>query len=215
MAAGRGALWRRGVAVVAAVAIAGCGSRAHVVAKELRYDGRTELDGGEKAASLALTGGAFAVLSVWAWKKNRKEDELENVRIKDEVERLEKIRAEFLDVEDGDESLDDDDLQAALNKRISEDAEDADADGESVGVAEGEREGGAEGEGEGESDGDGSDVSDPTRAEASDVDAAPDAGEGTAGEDASDADLDVLRRMWEATDDDKKGDKPGSGEPAL
>lgn len=146
-------------------------------AKELRYDGRQELDSREKAMSLALTAGTFAVLSVVAWKQNRVDDEVENLRIKDEVERLEKLRAEFVDVEEDEETMDDEDLLASLRERIGEDA-----DGES----EGESEEGQEGEGEG--------------------------GKGTAvmedDEDGSTTDsVDMLNRMWEATDDDSKKDK--------
>lgn len=90
--------------------------------KQLRYDGRQELGHGEKAFSLALTGGAFAALAVMAYRKNRKEDELETVRIKEEVERLEKLKAEFENVEEDDDALDDDEFMAELNKRIAQDA---------------------------------------------------------------------------------------------
>lgn len=156
-----------------------------VPAKQLRYDGRQELDGGEKAMSLTLTAGTFAGLLVWAWKKNRKDDELENVRIKEEVERLDKLKAEFIDVEEDEETMDDEDLLASLKQRIG-DTEDGDEDDEeggegAVSVAEGEE---------------GSDETEGQQAEG-DADVA-----------TSDS-LDMLKRMWEATDgdDDAKKDK--------
>lgn len=90
------------------------------LAKELRYDGRQQLDSRERALSLALTGGTFAALGVWAWKQNRRDDQLEEVRIKEEVERLEKLRQEFLGVEEDEDSLDDEDFMASLRERLGE-----------------------------------------------------------------------------------------------
>lgn len=151
--------------------------------KQLRYDGRQELDSHEKAMSLTLTAGTFAALGVWAWKQNRRDDELETVRIKDEVDRLEKIRAEFVDVEEDDESLDDEDLLASLKQRISDGEEDDTGDSPQDGVlAEG-----AESETvnqETTSDND----------EASTDDGNPDS-------------VDMLRRMWDATDEEPTKDK--------
>lgn len=147
--------------------------------KELRYDGRAELGGAEKMLSLALTGGAFAGLSMWAWRRNRADDELEQVRIKEEVERLEKLKAEFMDVEAEGDGFDDEDLQKALEERLGQTDADADADGEK----------GADGE------------------------------EGTAeekslAEDGAES-LDMLRRMWDATDDEKDAGSTGSSAPAA
>ena len=102
----------------------------NAVAKELRYDGSQELDTREKAMSLTLTAGTFAALGVWAWRKNRKEDELEEIRIKEEVERLEKLKAEFMDVEQDEDTIDDEDLLASLRDRIA----DADRDNEEEGT---------------------------------------------------------------------------------
>lgn len=124
-----------------------------VHAKELRYDGRQELDSKEKAMSLTLTGGTFAALAVWAWKQNRRDDELEEIRIKTEVERLEKLKAEFMDVEEDDDTIDDEDLLASLRERIGEDE----------------------------------------RSEAGQEDAKED-----------ESDVDMLKRMWDATDDEEK-----------
>lgn len=146
--------------------------------KELRYDGRQELDSREKAMSLTLTAGTFAALGVWAWKQNRRDDELENIRIKEEVERLEKLRAEFMDVEEDDESLDDEDLLASLKQRLSE-GDDADGDH-------------ANSEDDKEVNG-----NDESKTEE---------GESTSDATSSDS-VDMLRRMWEATDDDAKKDK--------
>lgn len=150
-------------------------------AKELRYDGRQELDGGEKALSLSLTLGTFAVLGVWAWKQNRRDDELENIRIREEVDRLEKMRAEFVDVEEDDDSLDDEDLLASLKQRISE----------------------------------GDDAEDPNDPEApEDPEAESPTNENEQLDDNSESgsssdpgSVDMLRRMWDATDEDSKKDK--------
>lgn len=147
--------------------------------KQLRYDGRQELDSREKAMSLTLTAGTFAALGVWAWKQNRRDDELENVRIKEEVERLEKLRAEFMDVEDDDESLDDEDLLASLKQRLSEGD---DADGDDTKNADNDK------------DANGTDEENTTTE-----------GENTSDVASSDS-RDMLRRMWEATDDDSKKD---------
>lgn len=141
------------------------------MAKELRYDGRQELDSKEKAMSLVLTAGTFAALGVWAWKQNRRDDDLEEVRIKDEVERLEKLKAEFLDVEESDDSIDDEDLLASLRERIGEDQDEEGGEGE-------------EGKEEGE-------------------------GKKTAVKDQEDeaSDVDLLKRMWEATEDASDSEK--------
>lgn len=152
-------------------------------AKELRYDGRQELEGGEKAMSLTLTAGTFAALSVWAWKQNRRDDELENIRIKEEVERLEKIKAEFIDVEEDEGGLDDEDLLASLKQRISdgeeddeEASEDAEDDAGTVALEDGAEQ-----------------VSNVSEEEESDS------------ADSTDANsLDMLQRMWDATDDSNK-----------
>lgn len=151
-------------------------------AKQLRYDGRQELDSGEKAMSLTLTAGTFAALGVWAWKQNRRDDELENIRIKDEVERLEKLKAEFMDVEEDEESLDDEDLLASLKQRIG-DTEEDDPDAEG-----GPKE---------------------TVAERPDDSPKVDDEEGKQpdeqGADVATSDsLDMLKRMWDATDDDQQ-----------
>eukprot|EP00178_Gracilaria_changii_P017742 TRINITY_DN505_c0_g1_i1.p5 TRINITY_DN505_c0_g1~~TRINITY_DN505_c0_g1_i1.p5 ORF type:complete len:269 (+),score=65.08 TRINITY_DN505_c0_g1_i1:5202-6008(+) len=146
-----------------------------VEAKELRYDGRQELDSKERAFSLVLTAGTFAALGVWAWKQNRRDDELEEIRIREEVERLEKLRQEFMDVEEDEDAMDDEDLLASLRERLGEDGRRAENDGEGEGDA-----------------GD----SDSTTAVMDKDDA-----------DAPSADsVDMLKRMWEATDDDNKRD---------
>lgn len=158
--------------------------------KHLRYDGRQELGGREKAMSLTLTAGTFAALGVWAWKQNRKDDELENIRIKDEVERLEKLKAEFVDVDEDDEQLDDEDLMASLKQRLGEE-EGGKAEGE-----EGEGEGGEKEEGAGGEDKEGEDKEVEGKEE-----------EGwNEGENITSDSVDMLKRMWEATDDtrDKK-----------
>lgn len=127
--------------------------------------------------SLTMTAGAFAALGVWAWKQNRRDDELENVRIKEEVERLEKLKAEFLNVDEDEDSMDDEDLLASLRERIAED-----------------RDGDEEGENEDEKDDE--DKGDTVVAEKE-----TDAEEGAAPDS-----VDMLKRMWEATDEDPKKD---------
>ncbi|CAN8067560.1 unnamed protein product, partial [Agarophyton chilense] len=183
--------WQRHVVAVAAafVSVATALRGAPAAAKELRYDGRQELGSSERVVSLALTAGTFAALGVWAWKQNRRDDELEEVRIREEVERLEELRQEFVDVEDDEGAMDDEDLLASLRERLGEDGRRSDADADSD----------------------------------ADSDADPDAPEGdaaagnsaTAVIDKPDADappsdsLDMLKRMWDATDDDpKRDDKP-------
>lgn len=148
--------------------------------KQLRYDGRQELDSREKAMSLTLTAGTFAVLGVWAWKKNRRDDELENVRIKDEVERLEKLRAEFMDVEDDGGSIDDEDLLASLKQRISE------GDDTSTNPDESE---------------DPSDLIDDADTETTSRGSSSDT---VNTESPNSESIDALKRMWDATDSDKK-----------
>lgn len=159
--------------------------------KNTRYDGRQELGGAEKAASLALTGGAFAVMAAFAYRKGRIEDALEMVRIKEEVERLEKLKAEFEvdEDEDGDgefTGVDDDEFMKQLNKRI--------LSGE--GGEGGEGEGGEDGdEGEGESESSGSVA-----------DGDGDGGDGDGGgSDSEGGDIEALKRMWQAESQDGSG----------
>lgn len=163
-------------------------------AKSLRYDGKQELDGAEKALSLTLTGGAFAALAVIAFRKNREDDALEMVRIKAEVERLEKLKAEFENVDEDEDGLDDDEFMADLKKRMAQDAEagegdegdETEGDGDIAGVAvkgkdDDDDDGGSEGGDDGTEEG---------------------------GDDASGAsDIEALRRMWAA--DSPNGDKKG------
>lgn len=159
--------------------------------KEMRYDGQTELGGGEKMLSIALTGGAFAGLSAWAWRRNREDDDLEQIRIKEEVERLEKLKAEFMNVEEDDDSIDDEDMYKELSKRL-EDAENSDDD-----------------DGAGNDDDEEEEKTSTTKA-ASDAAAGADkkAGEAENGAES----LDMLRRMWEATDEEGgKGEARKSG----
>jgi hypothetical protein len=169
-------------------------------AKHLRYDGRQELAGPEKAVSLGLTGGAFVALAVWAYRKNRVDDELETVRIKEEVERLEKLKAEFEDVEEDDDALDDEEFMAELNKRIAQDAA---------------AEKGDENEDDKDKDDDGTDadVQNPdaeTKASGTATIDRPGTGPvSDSGAPQSGADIEKLRRMWEAdsSGDDKRNMK--------
>lgn len=170
---------------------------------ELRYDGRQELDGTEKAMSLVLTGGTFAALSVWAWKRNREDDELEQVRIREEVERLEKLKAEFMDVEEDDDSIDDEDLLAELNKRLSKDAEEAKDDDDT--------------DNDDTDNSTGTDVNSETSSGNTPPTASVDPGANERPPSPSPSDdtraspssesVDILRRMWDATDDDSKNDE--------
>lgn len=181
-------------------AIAASKSATATNSKQLRYDGRQELDSREKAMSLTLTAGTFAALGVWAWKKNRHEDELENVRIKDEVERLEKLRAEFVDVDEDGDAIDDEDLLASLKQRINE-GTDQSADGDA-------------GEGVGEdasesSDGGDSELPEELKGTIEDPDiqfgdSVTDTLEKTAP--ASAESIDILQKMWDAADIEEKGE---------
>lgn len=156
--------------------------------KNTRYDGRQELGGAEKAASLALTGGAFAVMAAFAYRKGRVEDALEMVRIKEEVERLEKLKAEFEvdEDEDGDgefTGVDDDEFMKQLNKRIlsGEGGEGENGEDGDEGEEESESGGGvADGDGDG-GDGDGD------------------------GSDSEGGDIEALKRMWQAESQDGSG----------
>ena len=49
--------------------------------------------------SVVMTGGAFAGLSFWVYRQNRHDDELEKIRILEEVERLDKLEGEFVNVD--------------------------------------------------------------------------------------------------------------------
>jgi hypothetical protein len=165
-------------------------------AKSLRYDGRQELAGGEKVLSLALTGGAFAALALVSYRKNRVEDELETVRIKEEVERLEKLKAEFeLDMDEDEDALDDDEIMAELNKRLAKDADEA-AESE-----EGDADSDANSDTDSSTDGDSNDG--PSGS--ADACAGPDHSDSSAADDSA-SDIDALRRMWAADspDDDNR-----------
>ncbi len=155
-----------------------------VASKELRYDGRTALEGPEKALSLVITGGAFAALSLWAYRRNREDDELEQIRIREEVERLEKLKEEFMNVDEDEDSLDNEDLLAELSKRI-------------------EGQDGEEGEDEKEDKDETGDDKDVTAS----------ASNSTEGGESGSESLDMLRRMWDATDDDTKKPPEGSTGP--
>mmetsp|Transcript_2783 Transcript_2783/g.4871 ORF Transcript_2783/g.4871 Transcript_2783/m.4871 type:complete len:269 (-) Transcript_2783:712-1518(-) len=76
----------------------------------------------EGLASYGLAGLAFAGIAFSIFRKNRKEEDEEADRIKQEVERLEKWKKEFLDVEgeDGDDAEGESDLMASLKKRMGE-----------------------------------------------------------------------------------------------
>jgi hypothetical protein len=158
--------------------------------KSLRYDGRQELAGVEKVLSLGLTGGAFAALALMAYRKNRVEDELETVRIKEEVERLEKLKAEFeLDMDDDEDALDDDEIMAELNKRLAKDADEA---AEAAEAAADDADAVAD-EDDDESASAGDKTADGGSSKSTDAD-------------NSASDIDALRRMWAADspDDEKR-----------
>lgn len=182
-------------------AVAASGASSSTSSKQLRYDGRQELGSREKAMSLTLTAGTFAALGVWAWKKNRQDDELENVRIKDEVERLEKLRAEFMDVDEEGDPIDDEDLLASLKQRINE--------GTDAKVEETSDEGSAEKTDESE---DPDEIGMPEDFKSSledpDIqfgDSVTDTMEKTAP--SSHESIDILQRMWDAADLDEKDKK--------
>lgn len=183
-------------------AVAASGSSSSTSSKQLRYDGRQELDSREKAMSLTLTAGTFAALGIWAWKKNRHDDELENVRIKDEVERLDKLRAEFMDVDEEGDPIDDEDLLASLKQRINEGTDaDVDESADDEGVDE-------DADQSGDSDGD--DILDNPKNAIDDPeiqfgDTVTDTLEETAPSSAES--IDILQRMWDAADLEEKDNK--------
>ncbi|GAB0490549.1 hypothetical protein MMPV_001786 [Pyropia vietnamensis] len=93
-----------------------------VATEAVRYDGKKQLDERERAVSLVITGGAFAGLFGWAYLSNRKDDREESVRVREEVERLEKVKQEFVEVDGDDSAPDDADMMAELRKRLAADS---------------------------------------------------------------------------------------------
>lgn len=95
---------------------------APAAAEAVRYDGKKQLDERERAVSLVITGGAFAGLFGWAYMSNRQDDREESVRVREEVERLEKVKQEFVEVDGDDSAPDDADMMAELRKRLAADS---------------------------------------------------------------------------------------------
>lgn len=95
---------------------------------EIEYTGMRKLTPVENAVKYGGLAAVFGGGVVWSWREGRKEDREEEERVKAEVERIEKWKKEFIDMED---VVADDDLQAALSKRMSGEKADGidDADG--------------------------------------------------------------------------------------
>ncbi|KAK1870259.1 hypothetical protein I4F81_012721 [Pyropia yezoensis] len=53
---------------------------------------------------------------------NRQDDREESVRVREEVERLEKVKQEFVEVDGDDSAPDDADMMAELRKRLAADS---------------------------------------------------------------------------------------------
>lgn len=151
--------------------------------KDLRYDGKKELSATDRLISLGLTGGLLGGLMLWAYRKNRKDDELELVRVKEEVDRLEQLRSEFVDV-DEDGEVDDEEFFADLNKRL--DKPDAEAQ-----------------EGDEKKDDDNPGSPTGSTAVADPETGVPGDGGAEGGADARD----MLKRMFDASDEDKDDEK--------
>jgi len=97
---------------------------------EIEYTGLRKLTFGEEAIKYGILVGIFGGGVAWSSWEGKKEDREEEERVKAEVERIEKWKAEFIDVDD---VVSDDDMLASLQKRMSgegkEDVEGLDGSG--------------------------------------------------------------------------------------
>eukprot|EP00960_Hanusia_phi_P018592 548998-Hanusia_phi.AAC.8 len=97
---------------------------------EIEYTGMRKLSLGENVVKYSILVGVFGGAAVWSYYEGKREDREEEERVKAEVERIEKWKKEFIDMED---VVSDDDLLSSLNKRLSgeagEDVKDLDGTG--------------------------------------------------------------------------------------
>jgi len=86
---------------------------------EIEYTGMRKLSLGENVVKYGILVGVFGGAAVWSYYEGKREDREEEERVKAEVERIEKWKKEFIDMED---VVSDDDLLSSLNKRLSGEA---------------------------------------------------------------------------------------------
>ena len=101
---------------------------------EIDYTGLRKLTMAEEVAKYGILAGIFGGGVAWSWYEGKREDRDEEERVKAEVERIEKWKKEFIDMDD---VVSDDDMLASLQKRMSGEGADEvkDMDGKG-GVAE-------------------------------------------------------------------------------
>lgn len=83
---------------------------------EIEYTGMRKLTLGEEIAKYAILTGIFGGGVAWSYWEGKREDREEEKRVKEEVERIEKWKAEFIDMDD---VVSDDDMFASLQKRMA------------------------------------------------------------------------------------------------
>ena len=97
---------------------------------EVDFTGMRKLSLGEQVIKYSILGGMFGGAAIYTFYEGKQADRDEEDRVKAEVERIEKWKAEFIDMDD---VVSDDDLMASLNKRTSgeegEDVKDLDGTG--------------------------------------------------------------------------------------
>ena len=67
---------------------------------EIEYTGMRKLTFGEEVAKYGILTGIFGGGVAWSWWEGKREDREEEKRVKEEVERIEKWKAEFIDMDD-------------------------------------------------------------------------------------------------------------------
>jgi len=82
---------------------------------EIEYTGMRKLSVVENVAKYGILVGVFGTALVWSWSEGKREDRDEEERVKQEVERIEQWKKEFIDMED---VVADDEIMSSLNKRM-------------------------------------------------------------------------------------------------
>merc|ERR1719183_1467835 len=83
---------------------------------EIDYTGLRKLSLGQEVAKYGILAGIFGGGAAWSYWEGKREDRDEEERVKKEVERIEKWKKEFIDMDD---VVSDDDMFASLQKRMS------------------------------------------------------------------------------------------------
>lgn len=83
---------------------------------EIEYTGMRKLSMQEEAIKYGILVTIFGGGIAYSWWEGKREDREEEARVKAEVERIEKWKAEFIDMDD---VVSDDDMFASLNKRLA------------------------------------------------------------------------------------------------